>query len=213
MIFSVVVLLFLISFSTKSATCDKNSPITGFSKVLKSAKEKVFFYKKPTACKETAGCTIRKKSFLVAADFVQIGKLEGDFACALYRNFNGHGGKITVGWLLVSELGPIRKKLDRSDLVGSWSRIPCNDNDDCTIEIEEDEKKILSVSLNSHFNQRPAESLSILSVKETPGQLILACQPGIDCKQFLSLDYDSNDLQPGTIKLLGSETFEGVYRK
>ena len=207
------ILVFVFSHSANSASCNKNSPVTGFSTVNKPASEKAFFYKEPLACKTKQNCTGKKKAFLVTGNFVQVGNIEGDFACAIFRNYHGFAGKLTVGWILVSELTPIRRGLMREDLIGSWTKIPCNDNDDCIINIADEGKKTLSIELSSHFNHRPGESLPILSVKESKGQLLLTCQPGSDCNQPLTLTYDSKELEPGTIKLSGSETFDGIYRK
>lgn len=197
-----------------SAPCTSSAKITGFSKVHEVTGKKSFFYKEPKKCIGWAACPSKNKSFLVKGNFVQTAQVENDFVCAIFRNFDAYNGKTTAGWFFISDLEPIRNKLERQDLIGSWNQIPCSEGDDCVIEITEDDKKVLLIEIESHLNQKPGAGLNVSTVKESSGALSLSGTEGsaVVVQPFQIL-YDVKDLEPGTIKLIGVKSFEGVYRK
>lgn len=119
-----------------------------------------------------------------------------------------------MGWLPLSALAPIRTRLERKDLLGSWSQISCPTGDDCGIEITEDEKKRLSISIDSHLHSHPGSAFDVSEVKEEKGKLILTgIESGEERSTTMELTYNAKDLEPGTVLLSSKDSFQGVYRK
>lgn len=200
---------------SEAATCSVNSPITGFTAVKTIPGGKSYFFSEPRICDQSKPCSWRRKAYLVPENFVQTAQVQNGFVCAIFRDFYGSGGRKTVGWLLLSDLEPIRTKPERKDLLGAWVLMPCPDgDDDCMIDIAEDEKKELQISIMSHIHSHPGISLDISAIKQEKGKLILtAIAPGSDSPETIELVYDAKDVEPGTISLTGDDSFQGVYRK
>lgn len=212
--FNLVVFLILSHFSYDVAfaiDCNLKTKITGFSTVKKADSGRAYFFKEPKKC-EKEKCTWKRKAYIVSDNFVQTSNVEGDFVCVLYRNFNGYGGKKTVGWMQLSDLNPIRTKLERADLVGDWIQSECENNESCVISISENEKKLFDISGMSYLHNRPAEVMNITEVKEELGQLLLSGTVLADQKpRNMLLIYDAKDLEPGTFLVKDADDFSGVY--
>lgn len=212
--FNLVVLLSITNFSYNAAfaiDCNLKTKITGFSTVKKVDSGKAYFFKEPKKC-EKEKCPWKRKAYIVNDNFVQTSAVQGDFVCVLHRNFNGYGGKKTVGWLLLSDLNQIRTKLERADLVGDWIQSECENNESCVISISENDKKFFDVSGMSYLHNRPAEVMNVTEVKEEAGQLVLTGTVLTDQKpRKMLLIYDSKDLEPGTFLVKDADDFSGVY--
>lgn len=97
--------------------CEGDVKVAGFATVKI---EKAYFYTKSPICELPDGsCKTASKAYLVKNNFVQTAHTEGSFTCAVFRNFDGGGGKKTVGWMLNTNLTSPKKKLERADLIGS----------------------------------------------------------------------------------------------
>ena len=177
-------------------------------------KRKAHFYKEPLLCVKGKFCSSIRKAYLVPNDFVQTAQVDGPFVCAIFRNFNGWGGKVRFGWLLLKDLNPIRNKLRISDLTGSWWQAPCDNNDDCGIFISADKTNNFEIDISGHLHERPSDIFNVQSIKELPGKLILlGTESGDDTTTELELSYDNNRSKPGTILIKGSDIFQGEYYK
>lgn len=203
-----------VSCIAQAATCSGEAKIAGFSTIRTVPGGKAFFFQEPRDCGSSQTCAWQRKAYLMPGNFVQTAQVQGAFVCAIFRNFDGWGGRKTIGWLPLSALAPIRAKLERKDLQGSWSQVPCNGDDDCGIDISEDAEKRLSVSILSHIHSHPGASFTVSEIKEQPGKLVITgLTAGEEKPQKIEIIYDSKDLEPGTISLSGDETFGGVYHR
>lgn len=81
------------------ATCTAKAKVTGFATVKPAGGGKVYLYEKPKACEAGSDCATKRKTFLDAATFVQTGRVEGAFVCAVFRDFRGRGGELNAGWM------------------------------------------------------------------------------------------------------------------
>jgi hypothetical protein len=205
-------LIFFASGSLLSAKCDAGLKPSGFTTVKGSNKDKVHFYKDLRMC-EAKPCATMTKAYLLGENFVQTFQQKDGFVCALFRNYDGYGGKKTSGWLSLKDLNPIRQTLERKDLIGSWTYMHCPDGDDCVIDISEENKK-LSVYIMSHLHSHPGTLMSITNVKEEVGKLVLVRSvEGVPSLDKIEILYDTLGQEIGTIQLKGEEYFNGVYRK
>lgn len=208
--------LIVVGFSNAlwAASCNGELKATGFSTVKAIPGGKSYFFREPHMCDAQKSCNWKRKAYLVPENFVQTAQIQNGFVCAVFRNFDGWGGKETVGWLPLADLAPIRATLEQADLLGSWVQIPCSAGDDCIIDITQSEKKELQISVISHLHSRPGISFDVSAVKQEKGKLVLsAVIPGEDETKTMELVYDSKDLEPGTISLSGEDFFAGVYRR
>lgn len=207
-------LFFVLAYSCGSlaaSNCESVSKVTGFSTIKESVK--AYFYKEPVACENKKNCPSKKKSFLVAKNFVQTGEIQNKFVCVAFRNFDGYGGKKSIGWILQDELNPIRSRIERIDLKGSWTQMPCPAGDDCGISISEENGK-LEVYVDSHLHDRPGSSFEVSSIMEPDGSLVLAGKiSGEQKEQKLVIKYSDPDSEPGTISVSGVDFFKGTYYK
>ena len=170
--------------------------------------------KEPKVCEKGKVCRSIRKAHLVTNNFVETAQIDGRFVCAVYRAFDGWGGKETVGWLLLDDLNPIRSKLEINDLIGNWTQMNCGAGDDCGISISVDKDKKLEMYIDSHLHSRPGFVFFVETIKELPGKFLLTGTTGDESdKTILALVYDDLDLEPGTISLSGDYFFDGVYRK
>ena len=185
-----------------ASTCSNPTNPTGFTQVKN---EKSYFYAEPIENK-------KNKSYLVARDFVQvIGKPEGTYSCVVYRNYNGYGGKQTLGWMLTDSLEPIRTKLERKDLIASWNKSPCSD-ESCVIDIAEEKGK-LQINLYSYINDRPSETYEVGTIKESDGHLVLSNLKGSSGGQKnMEIEY-KKITETGTILVTGPEGWAGIYHR
>lgn len=203
-----------VSCIAQAATCGGEAKIAGFSTIKTAPGGKAFFFQEPRDCGSSQTCAWQRKAYLLTGNFVQTAQMQGSFVCAIFRNYNGWGGRKTIGWLPLSALAPIRAKLERKDLQGSWYQAPCNEDDDCGIDISEDNGKRLSVSILSHIHSHPGAIFTISDIKEQPGKLVITgMAAGEEKPQKIEIIYDSKELEPGTILLRGDETFGGVYHR
>lgn len=188
--------------AAQSSTCKKSVKVTGFTQVKS---EKSYFYTRPNTKKKI-------KSYLVTRDFVQVlGQPEGPYSCVLYRNFNGYGGKQTLGWILQETLEPIRRKLERRDLHAIWNKSPCFD-DSCTIEITEMSGKP-EIKLMSYIHDRPGSNYQVGSVQEFDGRLVLTHVEGsARAPKQMEIVFDQT-VEPGAISLSGFEGWAGIYHR
>jgi hypothetical protein len=215
---SIISIVFFMVFFTSgyafSAKQKLETKITGFSTVKSSLTGKAYFYKEPKACETGKKCHSIRKAYLIANDFVQTGPIKGQFVWAVFRDFDGYGGRETAGWLLLDDLNPIRKKLELKDLTGDWTQMNCEAGDDCGISISVDKNNKFEIFIDSHIHEHPGFSFFVDSIKMLQGKFLLTGMLGGESnKQTLELVYDSPDLEPGTISLSGDEFFNGVYLK
>jgi hypothetical protein len=207
--------LFIASIS-QASTCDLKSSVTGFSRVKSEGIIKSFFYKDPIKCQNEKACSSKRKAFIVPKNFVQIAGEEGEFVCAIFRNFNGYGGKITQGWILKSDLEPIKNKLSIEDFVDSeWWSMKCSAGDDCMIIFSQDKKKKWELEVSSHLHNGPGMILQIEKIEEKEDRFELFISTLSKDKTLTKVEiiFHQDHLEPGTILLKGDEYFNGVYRR
>ncbi len=199
-----------------AGSCEKNSKIIGFSKVKSLSSKKSSFFKTPKACVgEESKCENRRPGFLVPGNFVQVAQSENGFVCVFFRNFDGYGGRLSFGWLAAADLEEVKTKLNTKDLIGDWTQMKCGAGDDCGITISEGENKALEVTINSHINDHPGAMITITKVVEASNKLELIGEVSGEAKtpKKMSLIYNAANLPPGSISLIGDESFAGVYLK
>ncbi len=191
--------------------CETVSKVSGFSTIKDSVK--AYFYKDPIACESKKNCQSRKKAFLVAKNFVQTGEIQNKFVCVVFRNFDGYGGKKTIGWIMLDDLNPIRSKVERKDLMGNWTQMPCAAGDDCGLSISEENGK-LEVFVDSHIHDRPGSSFEVSSISEPDGSLVLTGKVSEkEHEEKLVIRYSTPDSEPGTVSVTGIDFFKGTYYK
>jgi hypothetical protein len=197
-----------------SAECKIDTKIKGFTTVKSAHNSKSYFYKEPIMCEKGKECRSIRKAYLVSDNFVQTAQIDGRFVCAIYRAFDGWGGKPTVGWLMLDDLNPVRDRIELKDLIGSWTQMKCGAGDDCGISISADKDNKLEVNIDSHLHERPFAIFNVETIKISSDKLLLTGSMGGESdKKTLELLYDSPGLEPGTVSLSGDDFFDGVYRK
>lgn len=202
--FFAVITFFLSSNLTSASvsTCNKSLKPTGFTRVKS---EKSYFHSEPNEKK-------RNKSYIVTSDFVQIlGQHQDGFSCVMFRNYNGHGGKPSLGWLLTDSLEPIKTKLERKDLFASWNKSPCSD-DSCVIDIAEVDGKV-EINLMSYLHERPGQSYQVGQIQEKDGRWVLSqLQGSAEAPKKMEIEFDKTS-EPGTISVAGPNGWAGIYHR
>lgn len=202
-------ILFL-SYSQAKESCSVKK-VTGFTSIKS---EKTFFYKEAKECTNNTLCPNKRKAYLVKKDLVQTGESSGAFVCALYRNFNGYGGKETSGWLLKADLEEIKTSLTVDQIQGAWYKNDCGGDDSCIVTISKNSQEQYEVDGTSYLHDHPGMILKTENIKATKGKLLGTGEVmGFEKKFNLEVDYSSEALEPGTILLINADAFSGEYHR
>lgn len=202
--------IFFLSTGQAKESCSVKK-ITGFTSIKS---EKTFFYKDPKECKEASLCPNKRKAYLVKNDLIQTGESSGAFVCALYRNFNGYGGKETTGWLLKADLDEIKTSLTVDQIQGSWYKNDCGGDDSCIVTISKNNEGQYEIDGTTYLHDHPGMILKTEKVLTAKGKLLTTGEViGFEKKFDLEVDYSSESLEPGTISLINADAFSGEYHR